>query len=146
MTSIEIYHLEYIDIVVQDKMLFLITWHFKKAYRLSLPQLKTSFRKKAGAFVLKIPDSVQTLDIRISNLWTKKKFRVGLKKHILDNVSAKQLIRQLNPFLMPDFLLREPSVLVVEPRPFIGAPRLKSCEIQPHCITGTPLNTKLKYE
>lgn len=102
-----IYDLEYLDMVIQDKILLLISWHFKRPYLLSIPGLNKKYREKASAVIVKVPSHMEVVNIQISSAWRKKKITVVLRKWQLDEDTSQHIIQQFQPFRMPALTLPE---------------------------------------
>jgi hypothetical protein len=93
---------DYIDIVIEDKMLLLLTWEFVRGYRLSIPSLRKSYYNPNSSVILKIPSQINEIKIIISSFWRKRQYTVRLKKVRLDTETAKYLIQQFKPMPITD--------------------------------------------
>src|SRR5690349_4990238 len=92
--------LDYLDIVIQDKMLFLISWQFPRKYRLKISKHHKTYFSASGSVVVKLPPYTKSIHLTVSSVWRKTKITVPLKKVALDPQTAKWLIQQFNPMLM----------------------------------------------
>ncbi len=124
-----VYNLEHLDLVIEDKMLLLITWQFKGRYQLSIPTLKKKYRQRESAVLLKVPNHLNVVTIHVSTFWRKRKYKVVLKKLTLDEETSQFIIQQFKPFKMPVLNLAEielkaqPSIMKL-PIPTIYQPHL----------------------
>lgn len=125
-----IYHLDHLDLVIEDKMLLLLSWKFRHRYKISIPKLKKKYRSRKSAVVLKLPADIKKLEIIVSTFWRKRKFKVVLKKTKLTGEATQHLIRQFKPMKMPEVKVEEAKVNLNEaslnvPIPFLKKPDLK---------------------
>ena len=63
--SPSISRLETLDFVIEDKMLFMLSWEFAGKYKLSIPQLKKSYRSSVGSVVIKLPTDTNSIHLKI---------------------------------------------------------------------------------
>ena len=98
--------LEYIDIVIQDKMLLLLSWEFPRRFWLRVSAPHKRYFSISGSVVLKIPKATTRIHVTVSNWWKKVHYTVELKKLSLDAITAKWLIHQLNPMQMPTSMIK----------------------------------------
>jgi hypothetical protein len=85
-------NLDYIDIVLEEKTLFLVSWRSKKHHKVKISPLNKTYRNYETAVVLKIPASTKDLTITLHSFWRKCRYRVLLEKVKLDNETAQYLI------------------------------------------------------
>jgi hypothetical protein len=102
-----IYKLEHLDIVIEEKILLLITWQFKRRYPLSIQGHKKKYRQKEEAVIVKLPAQLEQVKIIIGAGWRKRKVILHLKKVKLDEETRQYIIQQFKPFSMPDINLPE---------------------------------------
>jgi len=95
-----IYQLEYVDIVIAEKALFLVSWKFADKYKLSMPPLKKKYRSSRGSVVLKLPIHIDDIKLIVSTWWRKKEYTIHLKKIQLEPAIAEQLVQQFKPMAM----------------------------------------------
>lgn len=95
-----IYKLNYVDVLIKEKGLFLISWQFADNYKLSIGGIKKTYRFREGSVVLKMPQHVTELKLVISTWWRTKEYKIHLKKVQVDQAIANQLIQQLKPMPM----------------------------------------------
>lgn len=105
-----IHRLEYIDIVIDEKVLLLLTWDFEKKYSVSIPSIGKVYCNKSGAVIVKIPSHIHTVLVLVRNGWRKRKIQIQLAKVKLDSVTASMLIQQFQPFVMLQFQIAKPFV------------------------------------
>ena len=89
--------LGYIDLVIDDKPLLFIFWKLKYGNKLRLKQLKKTIRKKEGSLILKLPESIQAVDILISNTWRTNRKKIKINHTNLDKETAGLIIQQFQP-------------------------------------------------
>ena len=61
--------LEYVDLVIDKKAFFLISWSIQNAYVIHIPELKFQSFKKQGSAYIGVPQLVDEINIKISNSW-----------------------------------------------------------------------------
>lgn len=93
-------NLDHIDIVVEEKTLFLVCWKSKRHHKVRISPLNKAYRNHETAVVLKIPGDTVELTIALHSLWRKRKYRVLLKKVKLDKETAQHLITKFKPVKM----------------------------------------------
>lgn len=90
--------LEYVDFILEDDAIFLISWRLGKAYRIQIPQLNfQSFKKQASAYIA-IPKQVNEITIRITNSWGSQTKEVKLLRAEISNQTSfnKLYLKGLN--------------------------------------------------
>lgn len=105
-----IHRVEYIDIVIEDKVLLALEWDFKNKYSVSIPTIRKTYHSSSGAVIVKIPSHKEAVLVVIRNGWRRETFRIQLAKLKLDKTTASMLIRQFKPFDMPELQVRKPVV------------------------------------
>jgi hypothetical protein len=91
--------LDFIDLVVDEKPLFLIVWRSKNAHLLKIKSFK-KYRKSEGSVILLIPSSSNHLTIQLKNIWRSIELRVDIQHTQLDEKTASFLldkIKQVKP-------------------------------------------------
>jgi len=140
-----VYHLEHLDIVVEDKMLLLLSWNFKHKYLLSIPSLKKRYRQQESAVILKVPPNTETINISVSSIWRKRKYKVVLKKFKLDEEISQLIIKQFKPLKMPDLIMAE---IAMKAQPILAntpLPSLKRSSFSLRLIKIEPHSEKFIY-
>jgi len=120
----EIEHFEYFEVVIEDKQFLVLSWVFKRRYKMRIPAIKKSFRSVCGTRIEKIDVGKVPLAIKISSLWRKTTLILILKPIKLDQETADVLIRSFSPFKMPTPLLYSFHSLIQKPIPLQTAPVL----------------------
>jgi len=93
-------NLDYIDIVVEEKTLFLLSWKSKRHYKVKISPFNKTYNNHETAIVLKVPASTIELTITLHSFWRKRRYQVLLKKVKLDKETAKHLITKFKPIEM----------------------------------------------
>jgi hypothetical protein len=87
-----------IDIVIDNKPLFLLTWQLRRGYYVKLRPTGRRFQFSTGAAVIKLPPSADAVTIIAGNLWRKRKEKVLLSHYQLNDAAAAEIIQRLRPF------------------------------------------------
>lgn len=103
----KILHLDFIDVVIADKMLLLLSWRLKRGHSLAIPVIGKKYSSRENAVVLKLPGHVDTVVITVSSFWRKTRYPLYLKKLKLDKGAADLLISRFRPFIMPSVSMKE---------------------------------------
>lgn len=140
-----VYDLEHLDIVIEDKMLLLISWQFKRPYLLSIPSLKKKYRNQESAVVLKVPSHLDVISIYVSSGWRKKKYKVVLKKLSLDEGTSQYIIQQFQPFRMPELTLPEIIMKILPSIKKTPNPLLKKQKLELHSLNMNIKSEKFTY-
>ena len=80
----EIQELHYIDYIITNKSYFLISWKSRFGYKLKIKPFYSTYYNRLGSSYTFIPEGMDFLDIEISNVWYSKKFKVELKKIVIE--------------------------------------------------------------
>ncbi len=72
-------HLDYIDLILENKRLLLISWETMHANRLHIRPGKHSDRRSAGAAVYTLPSTTTGVEIVIKSTWRSAKKVIDLK-------------------------------------------------------------------
>lgn len=102
-------NLDYIDIVVEEKALFLISWKFKRYHKVKINPLNKTYNNHETAIVVKLPASTAELIITLHSFWRKRKYCVLLKKVKLDKTISQHLIMRFKPVHMLKLKTASPS-------------------------------------
>lgn len=89
--------LDFVDLIIEDKPLFLIAWKIKNGYSIKLNPLHKTVRKVEGSFISELPPNTNSIELIASNFWRKNKRRIYLKHTKLNDVASQALIQQFKP-------------------------------------------------
>jgi hypothetical protein len=89
--------LDYIDIIIEEKPVFLISWSAKNAYKVKLKPFNTTYWKKQVSLLLQTPPQLAFVELIVSNLWRDTKIKIELKHTKLDDKTASLLLKHFNP-------------------------------------------------
>ncbi len=92
--------LDYIDIVVENKILFLVSWKSKSHNKIKIPRFRRTYHNHETAVILKLPPHTDELTITLHSLWRKRRYKILLKKIKLDKETSLHLITQFRPVEM----------------------------------------------
>jgi hypothetical protein len=92
--------LDYIDIIIEEKTLFLVAWKSKRHHKVKIYPVNKIYYDHETAVVLKIPADTSEVTIILYSFWRKRKYRVFLKKVKLDKETAQHLITKFKPVEM----------------------------------------------
>lgn len=87
-----------IDIIIEDKPLFLLTWRICNGYLVKLKSLKKSIVDAEGSAVIKLSPRQNKIIIEAKNFWRKTSLEIPLVKYRLDKKTADELITSFKPF------------------------------------------------
>lgn len=90
--------IESVDLVIEDKMLFMMSWEFAGHYKLKIPLVKKSYKARVGSVVIKIPPDTNYIYIKVKSWWRTSHYTFYLTRLKLDALTARQIIRKLKPF------------------------------------------------
>ena len=71
-------YLNYIDLVINNKAYFLLTWRLENAFKLEIKNLKFVTLKKGGSAYILIPNEIEFIELFISNVWISEKKLIKL--------------------------------------------------------------------
>ena len=125
-----VYNLDYLSIVIEDKILLMLTWKFKEKYVLSIPSLKRKYRRQESAVIIKVPSKAEVICVIISSFWRRRKFKVVLNRLKLDEETSRIIIRQFKPFQMPNMVLF--PIIIKKQFAGIKTPILSLKKLEPH--------------
>ena len=140
-----IYHLDYLDVVVDDKKLLLISWKFRHCYTLSIPALKRRYVQKESAVVVKLTASTDKLVLCVSTFWRKRKYRIALQRVQLDEATSQLIIRHFKPLKMPVVAVPVIKTTSTPHTKNIPAPILKGTQVKPRLIQIKTITEKLSF-
>lgn len=123
-------HLEHLDIVIEDKILLLLSWKFRHPYLVSIPSLRKKYRQRESTIILRVPSHIKVINISISSFWRRKKIKVILKKLKLDHGTSRLIIQQFKPLKMPyltmfDVVIRKQPAVTKSPVPTLKNIKLR---------------------
>lgn len=104
-------NLDYIDIVLEEKTLLLISWKFKRHYKVKISSLNKTYRSYETAIVIKMPVETNQSTITIYSFWRKQKYRILFKKIRLNKETAQFLITKFKP--VETLLIKTPIITSV---------------------------------
>lgn len=90
----EFTEIDFIDLVIDNKPLFLLVWKSRNAHVLKIKSVKT-YRKSKGSVIILIPSSKNNLVIQLKNIWRSKKVKVDIQHIQLDNKTASLLLNKI---------------------------------------------------
>lgn len=86
--------LDFIDLVIDEKPLFLIVWQSKNAHLLKIKSFK-NYRKSEASVIVLIPSSVNHLTIQLKNIWRSIELRVDIHHTQIDEKTASFLFDKI---------------------------------------------------
>jgi hypothetical protein len=129
--KLKILHFEFVDIVLEEKPLLLISWEFDYCYRLSIPKLKYSCSSKYGSIILKIPNDLKNLEIIIASIWRKRNLSIKLTRVSLTKEVSDLIIQELNPLAGPELKLKAFYIEKnLSPTTLLPVPKYRSNAVQ----------------
>lgn len=117
-------HLDCVDLVLETKLLLLISWETEHACKISIRPGKIVFRNAISAAVCQLPAGTNSVDIIIRNFWRYRKLSFRLKHlaldeqtlQYLDNLFLKKLaLAKIRPEFTPVSInldMPQPDVLI----------------------------------
>lgn len=87
--------LDFIDLIIDDKPIFLISWKTENAHRLKIKSIKKSNYGPNGSVILRLPRKLDQLIIIVSNIWRKQVLHVQLMHTELDTTTASFLLKEI---------------------------------------------------
>ncbi len=89
---------EFVDILIEEKPLFLIIWKLDGGYKICLKGTGIRFREKSGAKVIMLGNMPGSIRLTAHSFWRSTTVIIPLKYIQLDDKSARALLRELkNP-------------------------------------------------
>ncbi len=123
--------LDFIDIVLENKLLLLLSWDIAHATKIRIRPGKAYYRNTCGAAICKLPMGAESVDIRINNLWRATTISLPLKRITVD----KEVLHFLNqhfvapPFtvtaIQPALRLKDQSIVNLIPQ--VNLPTITTC-------------------
>jgi hypothetical protein len=136
--------LDFIDIVIDSKPVFLIAWELVNGYRLKIVEPKTVF-KKSGAAIIKLPDNALFVDIVACNFWRRRRIRIPLIYVKLDENTISYLVQQFQP--VSSVQLRLGTCVVKNTGSVIEIPAIQARQIGIEVKLGLMINrARLNYQ
>jgi hypothetical protein len=120
--------LDYARFVIDHKAFFLISWEIKKGYRLKIKKLNYQTFISSGSAYIAIPESIDHLDLVISNLWRSYRVPVTL---IRQTVSAQVdffPVKQFAEITKRSIYSPQIKLLAIQPKLTAKITRLRSPE------------------
>lgn len=87
--------LDCIDVVLEKKLLLLISWDTEHATKICIQPGKIIYRSATSAAICRLPQNTDTVDIILSNWWRSRKETFNLKRIEADEQILKYLDRHL---------------------------------------------------
>ncbi|RYE53853.1 MAG: hypothetical protein EOP48_13515, partial [Sphingobacteriales bacterium] len=87
--------LDFIDLVIDDKALFLLSWKIEHGYKVRIRKTRAAFWEKEKAVVILLKKQTDHIEISISNLWRKTSFKVALKHTRFDEQTTTYLLKEI---------------------------------------------------
>ncbi len=123
--------LDFIDIVLENNLLLLLSWEINHATKIRVKPGKAYYRNACGAAICKLPMGTDSVDIRINNLWRVTTISLPLKRVTVDKETLHFFNQHLlaAPFtvttIQPAFRLKDHSLVNLMPQ--IQAPNITTC-------------------
>ncbi|WP_300603886.1 hypothetical protein [Niabella sp.] len=76
--------LDYMDLVLENQLLLLISWETRHTYRICIRPGNRSDKRPAGAAVYTLPEGTHTVKIVLKNTWRSTKKVINLKPFSVD--------------------------------------------------------------
>lgn len=86
--------LDFIDLVIDDKPIFLLTWQSSNAHSLIIQSI-CKYRLSQGSIIVQIPASLDHLTLRLKNTWRSTRLDVTILHTRLDQKTASMLLKQI---------------------------------------------------
>lgn len=93
-------NLDYINMIIEDKMLLLLCWEIQNYARISIPILKKSYSAEQSAILVRLPEGTTSIELVVRSAWRKRKYTIPVRMLQLDRETSAHLVQQLVPFLM----------------------------------------------
>jgi hypothetical protein len=77
-------HLDCIDLVLENKLLFLLSWDVVHASKICIHPGKIVYRRSVSAAICRLPAGTESVDIILHNVWRSKKVSFRLKQITVD--------------------------------------------------------------
>jgi hypothetical protein len=89
---------EFVDILIEEKPLFLIVWKLDGGYKICLKGTGIKLREKSGAKIIMLGNMPGSIRLTAHSFWRSTTVIISLKYIKLDDKSAAALLRELqNP-------------------------------------------------
>ena len=76
--------LDYIDVVVTQKPLLLISWNSKHPYLIKIPAVKKRYYTHSGSILIKLPTGLESIEIILWSLWRKRTYVLAINSIAID--------------------------------------------------------------
>jgi hypothetical protein len=84
-------HLDCIDLVLENKLLLLVSWDSIHASKICIHPGKIVYRNPTSAAICRLPANTDSVDIILRNVWRSKKMTFWLKRIALDQQTLLHL-------------------------------------------------------
>jgi len=85
-------HLDYIDLIIEDKALFLLSWKVANAHKIEIKPLGRKYYSKESSVIVRLENRPTYINIIASSFWRKNKKCIHLTYTRLDDQGASCLI------------------------------------------------------
>lgn len=106
-------HLDYIDLVVGNKPVLLLTWDAVHADRICILPGKLVYHTTSGGIICKLPPGTEFVDVILHNLWRSKKISIKLQQIAAD----PQTLAYLNELLHEKLTLTNTQPAIIAQLP-----------------------------
>jgi hypothetical protein len=125
--------LDYIDVVVTQKPLLLISWTSKYPYLFEIPIVRKRYYTCSGSVLIKLPTGLETIEIIVRSLWRRRTYILHLKSFAIDSRTFGEYMNSykiLNSSNLHDFdfnvstgfSIQLPEVKIYKTQPKIAIP------------------------
>jgi len=129
-------HLEFIDILADGKLIFLVAWKIKNAHKVSISPNYKTYRRRISSVILTLPEETDIVKLSIASFWRTSRQTIYLKKLPVDKKTFLFLLHQLSPLdaidcLSPSISLKRSNSYVRQLKSQVYIPGIH-CPIQPY--------------
>ena len=99
-------HLDYLDVVVAQNPLLLISWNTKYPYLIKIPIVKKRYYTRSGSVLLKLPAGLQSIDVHVWSLWRKRTYVLAINSIAIDTGTFREYMSShyiLNSSILHNF-------------------------------------------
>jgi hypothetical protein len=86
-----IHHLECIDLVLENKLLLLVSWDTLHTSKIRIRPGKAVYRASSGAAVCRLPIAADSIDVILHNVWRSKRTSFRLKRIAVSQQTLRYL-------------------------------------------------------
>jgi len=88
--------LNYLDVVVTQKPLLLVSWNSKYHYLIKIPVVKKRYHTRSGSVLIKLPTGLGSIEILVWSLWRKRTYVLPINSFAIDPRAFEQYINSYN--------------------------------------------------